>query len=76
MQIENVLTEALTGAVVTEKVAAPGGGILNLSLNRVDVADCFSNCSLVSAQGILGSGVRGISVENSSGATSVGRRIR
>lgn len=67
--VQNILTEGLTGAVVTEKVTAAGGGILNLSMDRVDVADCVSACSLVSAQGLVGSSVNGISVENSSGAT-------
>jgi hypothetical protein len=38
-------------------------------MDRVDVADCASTCSLVSANGLLGSGVNGVSVENSSGAT-------
>jgi hypothetical protein len=67
--VQNILTEALHGAVVTEKVTAAGGGIISLSMDRVDVADCASTCSLVSANGLLGSGVNGVSVENSSGAT-------
>jgi hypothetical protein len=67
--VQNILTEALNGAVVTAKVLGSGGGINSLQIDRVDVADCASVCSLISAVGILGAGVNGVSVENSSGAT-------
>jgi hypothetical protein len=67
--IQNILTEALTGAVVTAKVTAAGGGINSLQIDRVDIADCVSTCSIVATSGLSGSGVNGISVENSSGGT-------
>jgi hypothetical protein len=67
--IQNILTEGLNGAVVTAKVAAAGGGINSLQIDRVDVADCVSICSIVDTSGLSGSGVSGVSVENSSGAT-------
>jgi hypothetical protein len=67
--IQNILTEGLTGAVITEKVTSAGGGINSLQVDRVDVADCASSCSIVDASGLGGSGVNGVSVENSSGAT-------
>ncbi len=47
--IQNILTEALNGAVVTAKVTSAGGGIESLQIDRVDVADCASTCSIVAA---------------------------
>jgi hypothetical protein len=72
IHVQNILTESMTGAVITEKVTAAGGGINSLYMDRVDVADCVGACSLVSANGLVGSGVNGISVENSSGANLLG----
>jgi len=66
--IQNILTEAMNGALVTAKVTSAGGGINSLQIDRVDVADCASTCSIVDAIGLSGSNVKGISVENSSGA--------
>jgi Pectate lyase superfamily protein len=65
--IQNILTEALTGPVITAKVAAAGAGINSLQIDRVDVADCVSSCSILDASGLSGSGVNGVSIENSSG---------
>jgi len=70
--VQNVLTEAIDGAVVTAKVTAAGGGIETIALDRVDVADCVGSCSLVAAFGVLGGGVQGVSVSNSSGANLLG----
>ncbi len=69
VHVQNILTEAMNGALVTAKVNSAGGGISSLQIDRVDVADCASTCSIVSAIGLLGSSVNGVSVENSSGAT-------
>ena len=69
VHIQNILTEAMNGALVTAKVTSAGGGIESLQIDRVDVADCASTCSIVNAAGLLGSSVNGVSVENSSGAT-------
>jgi hypothetical protein len=69
IHVQNILTEALNGALVTAKVASAGAGINSIQIDRVDVADCASTCSIVDAIGLSGSGVNGISVENSSGAT-------
>jgi pectate lyase-like protein len=69
IHIQNILTEGMTGPLVTAKVTASGGGINSLNIDRVDVADCVGTCSIVSAAGLSGSGVNGISVENSSGAS-------
>ena len=68
VHIQNILTEAMNGALVTAKVNSAGGGIESLQIDRVDVADCSSTCSIVNAAGLSGSGVNGISVTNSSGA--------
>jgi hypothetical protein len=68
VHVQNILTEAMNGALVTAKVTSAGGGIESLQIDRVDVADCASTCSIVNAIGLSGSGVNGISVTNSSGA--------
>lgn len=69
IHVQNILTETLNGALVTAKVAAPGAGINSIQIDRVDIADCASTCSIVDAIGLSGAEVNGISVENSSGAT-------
>jgi Pectate lyase superfamily protein len=66
--VQNILTENLNGALVTANVATGGAGINSLQIDRVDVADCATVCSIVSATGLSTGSVNGIAVENSSGA--------
>jgi hypothetical protein len=67
--IQNILTEAMTGPLVTTyNSGAEGAGIVSIAIDRVDVADCSGTCSIFKASSAGTAITSGVSITNSSGA--------
>jgi hypothetical protein len=69
LHVQNVLTEAMNGPLVTAFAAgSAGAGIQDISIDRSDVADCSGTCSIFYANSAGTAGISGVSITNSSGA--------
>ena len=67
--IQNILTEAMAGPLVTTyNSGAEGAGIVSIAIDRVDVADCSGTCSIFKASSAGTAITSGVSITNSSGA--------
>ena len=65
--VQNILVEGLSGPIFTGNVTGTGGGIQSIAIDRVDIADCVSGCSIFKGHSTTSSPINGVSVTNSSG---------
>lgn len=69
--VQNILTEGMNGPLVTTNqvsAGSSGASIDSIQIDRVDVADCVSSCSILKSSSAGTLTTQGVSIENSSGA--------